>query len=83
MRKEMKRNMESIDENQVMRTAMKERSMRQSDLAERMGTTQNNVSGNINRRKISLEMFKRIMDAMEYDIVVMDRRDGTAKWKVV
>lgn len=75
-------NVQAERSSSIMRKAMKRRGLTQRELADTMGTTQTAVSGNMTRYKIGLDTFSRIMAAMEYDVVVIDRKTGQAEWKV-
>ena len=70
------------DEGFIMRSAMKKRSITQVDLADKLGVLQSSLSGSINRKRLSLEVFCRILNAMEYDVVVVDRKTEEPVWKV-
>ena len=70
------------DEGSILKAAMKERGMMQVDLADRLGVLQSAVSGNVNRRRMSLEVFSTMLNAMEYDVAVVDRNTGEVVWKV-
>ena len=74
--------MESKIENAVLRSAMKERGLTQTVLAGQLGTSQNGLSNNINRMRMSVQVLKELLDAMEYDLVVVDRRTGEQKWRI-
>jgi len=79
----MKRsNAVEMENREIMRVARAERGMTQTELAERMGMLRNGLSMNLSRPRISLDMFTRILDAMGYDVVVVDREDGSEKWRV-
>ena len=74
--------MESKIENDVVRAARKERGMTQTVLAKEVGTSQNSLSNSINRVRMSVQVLKDLLDTMEYDLVVVDRRTGEEKWKI-
>ena len=74
--------METKIENEVLRAAMKERGLTQTVLAGRIGTAQNSLSNSINRSRMSVMVLKELLDAMEYDLVVVDRTTGEEKWKI-
>ena len=74
--------MESKIENDIVRAAMKERGITQTVLAKEVGTSQNSLSNSINRVRMSVQVLKDLLDTMEYDLVVVDRRTGEAKWKI-
>lgn len=66
----------------ILREAMKERLMTQVDLADKLGILQSSLSGSLNRKRASVEVFCRILDAMDYDVAVIDRETGEVMWKV-
>ena len=74
--------LEEMNENEMMKAAMRERGMTQVRLAEKLGTTQNNLSGNMNRRRVSMDVFRAVLDALEYDVIVVDRQDGREMWRL-
>ena len=71
-----------LNEGDAIRSAMKERGMKQIELAEKLGMLQSGLSNSINRKHISVDVFKTILDAMGYDVAVVDRQTGEVKWKV-
>ena len=74
--------MKTMGSSGILKEAMKGRGLVQAKLAERVGMLPNGLSGNINRGRISLHMFGRLLDAMGYDVCVKDRETGEVKWKV-
>lgn len=66
----------------ILKEAMKEKGLVQTKLASQIGLSQHGLSENINRGRISLTMFGRILSAMGYDVCVTDRETGEVKWKV-
>lgn len=74
--------MEAMQESEVIREAMKARGMRQKNLALTLGVTQSALSNSICRMRMSVAVLKEVLDEMEYDLVVVDRRNGEAVWKV-
>lgn len=66
----------------ILKEAMKAKGYVQTKLAMQIGISQNGLSENINRGRISLHMFGRLLDAMGYDVCVTDREAGEVKWKV-
>lgn len=71
-----------LKDKEILRTAMSERGMTQVKLAERIGIGQNAVSATINRDRMSLDGFKRILNAMGYAVAVIDKQSGDVKWVV-
>ena len=66
----------------IIRTAIKERGVKQRDLAEQLGMLQSSLSMNISREHISLDMFGRILNGMGYAVAVIDKDDGGVRWVV-
>ena len=71
-----------MEEGDILKASIKERGITQVDLADRLGIRQSSLSGNINRRRMSLEVFGEILNAMDYDVAVVDRETGEIMWKV-
>ena len=67
----------SMSEKTAIKVAMKARDLVQVDVADRMGITQSCLSGCINRKRMSMEFFQGVMNAMGYDVAVIDREDGS------
>jgi len=78
----MKANVPVMESGDVLRAAIKARGMMQMDLADRLGVLQSSISGNINRKRMGLEVFGTMLDAMNYDVAVVDRETGEVMWKV-
>lgn len=70
------------NEKAIMKDAIRARGITQMKLAEMMDTTQNNLSACLNRSRTSVEVFKEVMDALEYDVVIVDRRTGESVYKL-
>ena len=66
----------------ILKEAMKNRSMKQLDLAEKMGVFQSTISTNLRRDRIGLDVFVKMLNTMDYDVIVADRRTGEGIWKV-
>ena len=71
-----------LDDKSILRAAMMERSVTQVALSEKLGISQSTLSGNMTRNRMGLDNFKKILDAMDYDVYVVDRRNKEAKWAV-
>lgn len=71
-----------LQDKDIMRMAIKARGTTQQQVAEKMGTSQNALSANMNRGRTSVENFKKILDALDYDIFIVDRKTGEAEWCV-
>ena len=72
----------SAKSNEILRMAKDERGVRQTELAERLGMAQASLSGNMNRPRIGLDVFAKLLDAMGYDVTIVDRESGKELWKV-
>lgn len=64
--------MEMISTNprKIMRDALKESGILQTELAEKLHITQASISGNMNRTKIGMDVFVRMLEGMGYNVVV-------------
>jgi len=71
-----------MDNKEILRAAMRERNMTQMKLADHLGMLQSSVSGNLNRPRMGLDVFIKILDAMDYDVVVVDRASREVMWQV-
>lgn len=69
-------------ENDVIRAAMKARGLTQMALAKEIGMSQNNLSNIVNRTRMSVMSVKELLDAMGYDLVVVDRKTGKQCWRI-
>ena len=77
-----KKEIEKADEKEIMFGAMHERGAKQAEMAEKLGLKQPSLSGNMNRSRTSLEFFVKFLDALDYDVVIVDRNSGEMAWKV-
>ena len=67
---------------QIIKSAMAHRGFNQAAVATKAGwKNQSSLGTAINRDNPSVETMFRIMDALEYDIMIVDRNSGT-KWKL-
>ena len=82
MAQKVKKEIPVMEEGDILKASVKERKITQVELADRLGIRQSSLSGNINRRRMSLEVFSTILNAMGYDVAVVDRETGEVKWKV-
>lgn len=67
---------------EILKQAQKSRHINQADLANAIGVRQSTMSGHMNRTRMSLGMFAKILDALDYDVVVVNRETGDAEWQV-
>ena len=66
----------------IIRVARKERGTTQETIAGKLGIKQNALSQGVNRSRMSLWMFSRVLNALDYDIVVIDRETGEPMWQL-
>ena len=71
-----------LNEKDILRAAMRHRSTTQGAVAQKLGMSQNALSQNMTRERISMDKFKKILDAMDYDIYIVDRNTGNSEWCV-
>lgn len=72
--------METASEKQILREAMKRRGVNQTDVAKRIGITQGALSINMRRERMSMDVFRNVLSALRYDIVITDRDSGNTEW---
>ena len=72
----------SAKSNEILRMAKDSKGFRQTELAEKLGMAQASLSGNMNRSRIGLDVFAKLLDAMGYDVTIVDRESGKELWKV-
>ena len=78
----MKQDIEKATEKKILSMAMTERGMKQYEVAEVLGIKPPSLSGSMNRTNIGLNVFAKILDVLDYDIAIIDRRTGEAVWQV-
>lgn len=66
----------------ILRNAIKSRNMTQTKLAAKLGILQTSLSGRLNRQNISLDTFVDILDALDYDVIIVDRESSEEIWRV-
>ena len=66
----------------ILKMAKNRRKITQTALAEKMGMKQNALSAYMLRNRISVWGFVKILNALDYDVVIVDRSTGEAEWKV-
>lgn len=73
---------EAEESREILKKAIKERGTTQIDVADKLGMYQSGLSGLINRPKMTMYGFCTVLNAMEYDVAVVDRNTGEVMWKV-
>ena len=71
-----------MEDKAILKAAIRERGVRQKDLAERMGIQPSSLSMNMTRDRMGLDNFKEILDELGYDVAVIDRGSGEVKWVI-
>ena len=71
-----------LNEKDILKLAIIDRRATQVKVAEKLGIAQHTLSANINRERISVDKFKTILDALDYDVCVVDRKTGETAYVV-
>lgn len=66
----------------ILKKAQRNRNVTQAVIADRIGMKLSALSGNMNRNRMSLVMFSRILSALDYDVVIQDRETGEVVYKL-
>ena len=69
-----------LDDKGILRMAIRERGTNQINVSEKLGIKQCTLSSNMNRERMGLDNFKKILDVLDYDVMVVDRKTGEAVW---
>lgn len=69
-------------EQEILRLAQRKRKVTQAMISEKIGVRGSALSQSMSRPRISLGMFAKILNAMGYDIMIVDRETGEAEWRV-
>ena len=70
------------NEKDILKLAQKSRHVTQDVIAERIGVKRNALNQNMNRTRMSLDTFVKVLNALEYDIVITDRETGEQSWQL-
>lgn len=73
---------EEMNDKEILKVARAERGVTQVVLADKLGMLQHSLSANMTRQRMSLGMFTKILEALDFDVVVVDRETGDIRWKV-
>lgn len=71
-----------MTDNLILHTAQKSRRCTQKQIADMLGVHISSINRSMNRPRMSLEMFSKILDALDYDVVIADRETGNVMWKL-
>ena len=69
-------------EKDILKLAQKRRQVTQETIAGRIGVKRNDLNQNMNRSRMSLDTFIKVLNALDYDIVVVDRETGEPMWQL-
>lgn len=64
----------------ILKLAQKSRHVTQDVIGERLGVKRNALCQSMNRARMSLGMFSKILDSLDYDVVIMNRETGEPMW---
>lgn len=78
----VREDIELLEDKKILRAAMRERNMKQTELGEKLGMLQSSVSGNLNRTRMGLDVFVKMLKALDYDVVIADHKTGETVWQV-
>ena len=76
------KNVTELTDKAILKKAQRMRNMTQMELAGVLGMRQNTLSGNMRRDRMSLGVFSKILNALDYDVVIADRETGNVMWKL-
>ena len=69
-------------ERELLKLAQKSRHVTQDVIADRLGVKRNALNQNMNRSRMSLDTFVKVLSALDYDVVVTDRETGEPMWQL-
>ena len=69
-------------EKDLLKLAQKSRQVTQEIVANRLNVKRNALNQNMNRTRMSLDTFAKVLAALDYDIVIMDQDTGEVCWKL-
>ena len=69
-----------LREQDVLRAAIRTRGTTQVEVAKKLGMLQGALSDSMSRNRVAVDKFKTILDAMDYDVYIVDRKTGEAVW---
>lgn len=72
----------TLADKDILKRAQRTRNATQAMMCERLGMSSSALSQNMHRPKMSLGMFSKILDALDYDVVIADRETGNVLWKL-
>ena len=73
---------EVMTDSAILKRAQRKRNETQVRIAEKLGIKASGMCGLMNRRRMSLESFAKILDVLDYDVVIADRETGDVVWRL-
>ena len=67
---------------EILKLAQKSRHVTQDVIAEQLNVKRNALCQSMNRSRMSLGMFAKILDALDYDVVITNRETGEVEWQL-
>ena len=67
---------------EILKQAQKSRHVTQDVIAEKMNVKRNALCQSMNRPRMSLGMFAKILDVLGYDVMVVDQETGEIAWQL-
>lgn len=67
---------------EILKQAQKSRHVTQDVIAEKMDIKRASLCQSMNRSRMSLGMFAKILDVLGYDVIVADQETGEIAWKL-
>lgn len=66
----------------ILKLAQRSRHVTQEVIANTLNMKRSSLCQNMSRPRMSLGMFAKILDALDYDVVVVNRETGEAEWQL-
>lgn len=66
----------------ILKAAQKSRHVTQDVIAEKLNVKRNALCQSMNRSRMSLGMFSKILDVLDYDVLIADRSTGEVVWQL-
>ena len=66
----------------ILKLAQKSRHVTQDTIANALKMKRNSLCQNMSRPRMSLGMFAKILDALDYDVTIVNRETGEAEWQL-
>lgn len=70
------------EDKDILKLAQKSRRVTQDVIAEKMNVKRNALCQSMNRPRMSLGMFAKILDVLGYDVNIVDKETGEPMWQL-